>query len=743
MPEFAGPLQAVEVAAFLWLAPLVPFVAALYVAFSGLPLARGVGEGRAFANPRHVSLGASVAALALVTFHASELANDSTRALVSHAWGILRIGSLDAGFTLVLEPSTALLAIALSGVAIAALAAQPANANDNRALCTGTSLAHAGILLAVLANDWVLVFAGSNLVGVGAYAMFRDRDDRGQRLLFLSGRIGDAAILAGSILLLWGLGGGWTGDGDYVPDFRPRVVSVQRGDPSLLAPKEAEVRPRNDEPQALLSTAAFPGASLSLGGAELCEVDREGKPGGLGTSGRPCTTRARSPVANAKIPVALHDIRFHTGPGTHDFVVEKVRTQSGRETLLALTGATLSIRDAREQFSMRDASGTYPLRAALAKRKFFSLPILAVIAALFAFGALVRVLAIGSRFASAVSSRATAVIVGTEMCVGAIVLLRTDFTFALAPGVSAVTALVAVTGALLLAMRALRAGDVRSAIVDVAGSGQALVIAGVALGAHAPAVSTLVVTALSAAGLCIASGVLDAGKLLASGGLVARFPALKLALQALAVALAGAPVPLALARAGIVEDIARAEAFGTPVGWLLALLCLLASGTASFAVWRVTFVLCGEPEKKKKKPITDGTGRWVALVLALAAAAVSVLAVPRGALGNTPAPLDHWLTLQPIEEMATPGAPLDSGVRLGLLVATLIATLAGFFLARGRYAVADWRKSESERSVSTPEVAQKLAVPFTLLAEGAAKLDTIFERTALGIPPNDLDEDET
>src|SRR5688572_10305333 len=107
MPEFAGPLQSVEVAAFLWLAPLVPLLAALYVAFSGLPLARGLADGRAFANARNVSLGASAAALGLVLFHTSELGADSTRALVSHAWGILRIGSLDAGFTLVLEPQSA------------------------------------------------------------------------------------------------------------------------------------------------------------------------------------------------------------------------------------------------------------------------------------------------------------------------------------------------------------------------------------------------------------------------------------------------------------------------------------------------------------------------------------------------------------------------------------------------------------------------------------------------------------
>jgi hypothetical protein len=507
------------------------------------------------------------------------------------------------------------------------------------------------------------------------------------------------------------------------------------------------VRPRNDEPHATLTTAAFPGATLSLGGAELCEVDREGKPGGLGTAGRPCTTRARSPISETKVPAALHDIRFHTGPGTHDFVVEKVHLDSTREKLLAITGATLSLRDGREQLSLRDATGGYPLRASLAKRKFFSFPLLGVVAGLFAFGALVRVLFGGARFASAINPRASAMIVASEMCVGVIVLTRVDFAFALVPGVSAITALVATGGAVLLAIRALHAEDTRSAVVDVAASGYAVVIAGAALAGHAPGVSMLVVTALSAAGLLVALGILDAGKLSASTGLLARFPALKPALQALAVVLSGAPVPLAFARAGVVEDMARAEAFGMPLGWLFAVLAFVAGGLAAFAVWRVTFVLSGEPEKKKKKPITDGVGRNVAFVLALIGALASLAAIPRGALGGAPALLDHWLTLLPIEEMAAPGAPLDPTMRLVLLAATLVATIVGFVLARGRYTKANWRGTEQARvghaffAAKESVLGAKLLVPLTLLATLAAKLDSIFERTALGMEPADLNED--
>lgn len=185
-----------------------------------------------------------------------------------------------------------------------------------------------------------------------------------------------------------------------------------------------------------------------------------------------------------------------------------------------------------------------------------------------------------------------------------------------------------------------------------------------------------------------------------------------------------------------------------PVGWLLAGLALVASGFASFAVWRVAFVVSGEPAKKKKQ-ITNPSGRSVALALGVIAIVVSIAALPRGVFGGTPAPLEHWLTLLPIEEMAAPGAPLDSGVRLGVLVATLIATVTGFVLARGRYMKGDWRVTENARvghgafAGDEPVFAPKLILPFTLLGVLAAKLDSIFERTALGMPPNDLDEEES
>lgn len=54
--------------------------------------------------------------------------------------------------------------------------------------------------------------------------------------------------------------------------------------------------------------AALPGASLTIGGAELCATDPDGKRGGVGTNVRPCREIARSPFSRlpCRWPCAEH-----------------------------------------------------------------------------------------------------------------------------------------------------------------------------------------------------------------------------------------------------------------------------------------------------------------------------------------------------------------------------------------------------------------------------------------------------
>ncbi len=109
MPEYSGSLQSFELAVALWLAPLLPLVAAIYAGIGGY-----IGGGddsqlpKSF-RPRFVGLVAALAALGLVAFHLVVMLGlpKDQRQLVSHAWGMQRIGSLDTSFTFSAEPAVA------------------------------------------------------------------------------------------------------------------------------------------------------------------------------------------------------------------------------------------------------------------------------------------------------------------------------------------------------------------------------------------------------------------------------------------------------------------------------------------------------------------------------------------------------------------------------------------------------------------------------------------------------------
>src|SRR5258706_2637244 len=102
MPEYSGSLPSFELAAALWLTPLVPLLVAAYVLFAGRTLARGPASRveRKPIDPARVGLGGALTAFGSVAFHSVVLAllPAPKRVLVSHAWNLVRIGSLDASF---------------------------------------------------------------------------------------------------------------------------------------------------------------------------------------------------------------------------------------------------------------------------------------------------------------------------------------------------------------------------------------------------------------------------------------------------------------------------------------------------------------------------------------------------------------------------------------------------------------------------------------------------------------------
>src|SRR5512139_2705627 len=97
MPEYSGSIQSFELAVALWLAPLLPLVAALYAGIGGYVGGGDDSELPKGFRPRFVALLSSLAALGLVAFHLVVLVGlpKDQRQLVSHAWGMQRIGSFD------------------------------------------------------------------------------------------------------------------------------------------------------------------------------------------------------------------------------------------------------------------------------------------------------------------------------------------------------------------------------------------------------------------------------------------------------------------------------------------------------------------------------------------------------------------------------------------------------------------------------------------------------------------------
>lgn len=748
MPEYSGSLQSFELAVALWLAPLLPLVAALYAALGGY-----VGAGndsdlpRAF-RPRVVALAASVAALGIVAFHLVVLLGlpEDQRQLLSHAWGLLRVGSLDVSLTLSADPTTIMLAGVASVAGVAGIVLTAGQAPEAQRRCSaGVGLALGGALLVVLGDDLVLVLVGSFLSGLGALVL-ASRDEAAQAARgFALARIGDAALLGVSAVLLWGLSGSWTGGGDYVPDFRARLSAVQIGN-APPAPVEKERGRVQKDGIGFVSMAAMPGTSVQIGGAQLCATDIDGKRGGVGTLGQPCREIARSPFARLPLPVALHDIEATTGPGTLDLVVEKTRVTAGVETMLAVTGATIVIRELRDQLLMRDASGAFPLRAALSKRYVMGQPLLGLAGVLIGIFVLFRGLFAALASAQRASARSGPVALaslagGVELWVGAAVVLRLDFLFNFIPTTSMLLGLAAAVAALLAAIRATYGFVVAESVVGIVLANALLCLSAAMFGAHSAAVAGLVVTAFGALAWVLtlaAIGDETFGDLRLLAARASSTSGLKRPLLLASLALAGAPLPM------VGMFWVRERALGAAVmaesglGYAAFSAGALASCLTAFGVWRLFFVAASGTAADKKVS-RKATLEAFAFGAALISLSVGLLTHSHVLVGDAaPNLLDGWLS-RPVEAAGAP--TIDRGVRFGTLAMSFMFAFAGFIVARVRYGAArssDWAKVESKRPFSVRfespgDWSDRLcASPALGVARFVARFDGALEALVLG-----------
>ncbi len=686
MPDFSGSLQSVELDATLWLVPSIPLLASLVLALWGRPLGGsstlgGAPTRRAVAT---VGWGAAAASLVVLVYAAARLAvlPPDSRVLLSSLASLVRIGSLEVTASFVLEPGTAALAlaVALVGTGFAWRAGTDSKAEplDLATRLAWILLAVGGSLTAVMADDVVLM-----LVGWSAIAVAVAVSARLSRFALARASFAGLCFLVAAGLLSWGLGGDWIGSGDYVPDFRARLVAVQ--------PPGAKPRAHGDErePTGFLSLTALPGARVRVGGVSLCAVSADGDPGGVGTPSRPCKRAARSPFVRIPVAAAFQDVTVETGPGSYDLSVERVRLVRGVETTLALTGPTLSPRLARDEMSLRDETGGYVLQAELSKRRLWGLPVLTLIGVLLALAALAKGGLAPFHRSERKHELSPLAVSALGIAAAAAALYRFGFVWSLSPVASSVLGVAAGVAALWMAARAAYAASVSVALHAAAAAQLAIALIGMSAGAASVGVLHVAVVSLGVGALALLAQDLgeDDLKRAAKRG----DPKLARAAQVAAAVATGAPLPLVgsvWARDAMGRAVFATEGAPLP-GWVPFTLLMLSAALSAFAVWRVVLIVWGgsAPDQQKK---TAKAGPMSSLAMALGGVggALGLLAISGPVVGGR-APLLGTLFAQDT-------APLPEGVNFALTGAAMACALLGWFFARQRYG-SDWEKSEARR----------------------------------------------
>lgn len=711
MSEFSATQRMLELSATLWLVPAVPLVAALYAFVRG---ATGVAV-RA-ESLRVVASATAISAGALVLDGVRLLAPDAPSMLLCQMTSTLRIGTLDSAIAFTLTPAIAIAALVVLAVSAAALwVAWPGSVSTF--VLAGLPLASSGALTALLADDALLCAVGFALLALGVAVL--GASARGASTAVVGLAVGGSlSLLAAVGVLSWAMAGTWTVTGDYLPDYRARLLAVQ----STEALPSAGAAGKNID--GFLTLTALPGATVVVGGADLCARDADDRPGGIGIPGRPCRRRAVSPFVRVPLPATLHDITVHTGPGSYDAIVTKARVSRGVETTLVLSGATLSPRLLSDQLALRDASGVYPMRAALDGRKLLGAAVdgLACVLLMLAMAAFALGWPKSTALARAGATRLSAgAVVGMGFVAVAGVLAKYSFVFALAPTASVACALVLGAGALWLAARAAHAADSRLALVLAGGAQLGVALTGVCGGAGELA---LIHAAAAGGGLVALLLALDDRRLL--GALSGRADLGRVAGLA-AVCVTAAPVPIVGAfwpRERFLRALFAIDGAGLP-GAVPVVLALLATGVGSFAVWRVVrAALAPAPKGDDGSSGAPAPAGW--LVAGVAAVAGTLAAAGPLAFGDTLVP--RLVAPLPVD---APGTPLTSEVELALALCAIALPVIGFWLARRRYHRIDarhWSKTEAQRWG-----ASWLAPPAAVAPAGLPEVVATLSRGALAV----------
>lgn len=763
MPDFSGPIQPLELASWLWLIPLLPLLGALINALLGSgfvgsalsALRSGLADDEAprrapaprrvasLSAVRRVTLGSLALSAVAAAVHAGLLfvRPPEGRFLLQHLWTLVRVGQVDAGFDLALDPLAAVLVLVVTtlGAAVTLHASSSPGAvaeGEEWRFFAWLGLFVTSMLLLVLADNLLLLafgWEGVAVAGLGLVGFDLQKTDdvaAGVRA-FLAQRAGDVGLLLGVALLFWGLGGGWTGAGDYQSDLNPRVaaVSVTARD-APLSPDDPAIRgAAATQGRGFLTVTGLPDALVYLDDSRTPLLDSAGLP-------------LRTPFRRRELAGGAHS--FRVAPDDHvrsvdrpakavtlvdsgvlpNYSIAHLAFGGDREVALTVVGPTLRFRELRDELVLSDARGAHPVRDALVARKLGGSVGLVTVACLLMFlGVAAKSAQVPlHRWLPGASSGPVAVAAliqgGGTVTAGVYLLARLSFVLSLSPVASAVVAIVGAATALLGALASASQYDLRRLLAYSTVSQVGLAF--VALGVHAYWVAVFQLAAHAVVKTCL---LLAAGALFAAmssleeapaaardlrnmGGLGAVLPRTARAYRLACLALTAAPVPLLAGFWSTTELAADTFAATAFPGALAKGLCGALVATAaltSFGVWRGYGLAFeggarGGRSLKKVRDASPDVARLLSVLGVLSVLFGLVLgASARPVGGDRVAVLEEWLepvfttSVARFDELSLLG-------RWGLVGLGLAGAYAGWAFARRRYGdrrPADWAAREA------------------------------------------------
>jgi hypothetical protein len=477
MPDYAGTLQRLALSRTLWLVVAWPIVGLLWqLAVARRRIGRAGDAGavlRELASARVAGLGCIALAATATLGHALLLARlpAGTRALFEPLVRGARFGDVDAGVVLLLD-ARALAACALVCVvtlgAAAVLATRPAPERGWRPWAW-LQLALVGALVSFLADGFLTVAIGWALASAAGAWLAGWHDARVGVVVGTRGAAALAAMLFGSALLFWGLGGSWDDDG-YTPETHPRVVAAHVGAGAA---------------EASLTMTSLAGASVFLDDAR--------------------TSSLHAPFVRVPLAAGPHALRIHPGDGADDALLPHVEVAPGEEIALVPLGPTLSFHTMADELALRDRGGAPVVRHVVEEHLGpggFAVVAGALLSLLAAAGAM-------SAWSPPVSAPRTLVAVaagGTTSALGPFLLVRLAFLFPSAQHTGTVVTSVGAATLLAVMWNALGYAGLRRWLVFAAGGPAGLTCVALGLGDVIAALGVMVASgALTAVGYLVAA----------------------------------------------------------------------------------------------------------------------------------------------------------------------------------------------------------------------------------------------